>query len=649
MRHRAKLPAMRKSYPFLLFAFFAACSSQTETATSAQTARIDAKETGGLEAWIETVQKDPEISLQLSQIALPASDTGNSAWCNDPDIQSVIGRHNGKPVIDDIRAGWRLLNSPSSHGSSFSAPHLEEIATLMQTVSAAPEKKIFEWQPQDRAMLATALKQTGFSFQSADAGKQLVNLLQSKDCGRILPRYCEYAQTTKENHAESLRNAQKLDALMVCDITAWARELRLNYPQNDYRYDRARKYLSEDAILSVRKQVFVEDIYKNGVEKAMARLEPPDAQYRLLREARKIYLDAMEAGGWPSIDAPKNPTEAKIGKSYPYVPQLKARLAAEGYRIKDEGNDIFDQTLNDAVVLYRDLHQLSPKKVIDGVLFKNLAVSPEDRLATIDLALQKYRESAIGSLYYYVKVNIPDFYMEVWRDGTRLMRHRIVVGNNKQQLDPETKKPVPDPETLYPIYPNRTPIQTSKINEVILNPYWNVPARIRIEELEPHLTENPNYYAENNYEEVNVGDPKLYYVRELPNPKNSLGKVKFMFPNPHNVYLHDTPAKAVFKLPTRALSHGCMRVQDPLDFAELLLKEDGQWNQKKFDEILNADPPEQTPVDLKHPVDVDVVYINARVDDQGPVAFLSDVYQYDAVRTGKIIPKKLPRPKDWKK
>ena len=89
-----------------------------------------------------------------------------------------------------------------------------------------------------------------------------------------------------------------------------------------------------------------------------------------------------------------------------------------------------------------------------------------------------------------------------------------------------------------------------------------------------------------------------------------------------------------------------MRVQDPLKFAELLLTYDGQWDKKKVDEILHADPPEQTPIDLKHPVDIDVVYINARVDDSGVVAFLSDAYEYDAIRLGKVVPKKLPRPKN---
>ena len=118
-----------------------------------------------------------------------------------------------------------------------------------------------------------------------------------------------------------------------------------------------------------------------------------------------------------------------------------------------------------------------------------------------------------------------------------------------------------------------------------------------------------------------------------------------MFPNPHNTYLHDTPHKAVFKLPTRALSHGCMRVQNPLDLARLILENDGQWDARKVKEILEAEMPEQVSIMLKHPVDVDVVYLNARVDDSGVCAFLSDVYQYDAVRMGKVQLKKLP--KSW--
>lgn len=642
-------------YALCLAGLAMGCSGHAETATESTTSGIEVKDgkKDEIAQWVTAVRSDPEVLASLNAPLRGESGAGASSACEDGVVRSVLERRgslvSGK--AGEIATGIEILRAVPETGSAYVPPHLSEIETLASEVQGGGASEAFEWTDEDRDTLVKNLRSVGFSVGSDDAAARasLVAMLKGPECAKILPRYCAYVSERRDGQAAYQEKAARLDALLACDLAGWAGELRLNYPQNDYKFDRFRKYVSDEAITDIRKEVFLEDVARRGVSKAFASIEPPDGQYRALLEARKLYVAARDSGGWPKIEVPSKVDEAKVGKSYAYVPSLRKRLQAEGYNISDVESDVMDQPLVDAVLLYRDVHQLSPKKVIDSVLFKNMAVPPETRLETIDLTLQRYREAAIGSLNYYVKVNVPDFHVEVWKDGERQARHRIVVGNDKLQLDPVTKKPVPDPETLYPLHPNRTPLQTSKINEVIYQPYWNVPARIRIEELEPKLAENPNYYAEHNYEEVNVGDPKLYYVRELPNPKNSLGKVKLMFPNPHNTYLHDTPAKAVFSQPLRAMSHGCMRVQNPLDLAELILKNDGQWNKSYVDGILRADPAEQVTIELKHPVDVDVVYFNARVDDSGVVAFLSDVYQYDAVRLGKVELKRLPRPKDWPK
>ncbi len=637
----------------LLIPLFVGCAGHTETATESTASGINARD-NALLSWITEMQKDPEVLSDLSNLS-QAGGIGEQmaeSLCDDKAVTAALKERNYQPVVvqggrNDADRGIEILRGIAKTGSTFVPPHLGEIEKLAKEYGDSGGGAQFRWLPEDAPVLEKNLRVRGFE-PTGDGQKDknvLTALLKGDSCRDILPRYCDFISKSRADASGQLDAAGRLDVLLTCDLTKWAAELRLNYPQNDYKFDRFRKYVSDDEIVSVRKHVFIEDMARRGVQKAFDYIEPADPQYQALIKARQIYADAVAAGGWPKVDAPSKIDEAGVGKKYAYVPSLRKRLQAEGYSISDVDSDVMDQALVDTIILYRDVHQLSTKKVVDSVLFKNLAVGPEVRLETIDLTLQRYREQAIGSLGYYVKVNVPDFYVEVWKDGQRQARHRIVVGNDKVQLDPVTKRQVPDPETLYPLHPNRTPIQTSKINEIIYQPYWNVPARIRIEELEPKLAQNPNYYVENNYEEVNVGDPKLYYVRELPNPKNSLGKVKFMFPNPHNTYLHDTPAKAVFKNPVRAMSHGCMRVQNPLDLAELLLKNDGQWDAQKVHGILNADPAEQVTIELKHPVDVDVVYFNARVDDSGVVAFLSDVYQYDAIRLGKVVLKKLPRPK----
>ena len=638
-------------YGLLLFAICAACSGHTENATESTTSSIHAKD-DTLSRWLLQVRDNPDIINALNEIPANGNiDESALDACSDSDVKAALAERGYTPVIiqnarDDSAAGLQILKQIPDTGSKFVPANLDEIEKLVQNHAQPGNAQAFSWNENDFNALDKNLRQIDFDASvAADANDAFVQLLKGDKCEQVLPRYCQYVKDTQNAQTNSSKDSSRLDILLTCELTKWAGELRLNYPKNDYKFDRFRPFVDDKTIVSIRKKAFIDDMAKRGAEAAFATIAPPHPQYLALIKSRKTYLDAIAAGGWPAVTAPAKIVDPVVGKSYTYVPDLKKRLRAENYDVDDLNSEVFDQKLLDAINLYRELHQLANKKVVDAVLFRNLAVSPQDRLDTIDLAIQKYRELAVGSLNYYVMVNIPDFHVEVWKDGKRDVRLRIVVGNDNLQRDPVTKKVMPDPETSYPWHPNRTPIQTSKINEIILNPYWNVPARIRIEELEPKLAQNPNYYAENNYEEVNVDNPKLYYVRELPNPKNSLGQVKFMFPNPHNTYLHDTPAKAAFKNPTRAMSHGCMRVQNPMQLAEYLLKNDGQWDRSKVHSILNAKPLEQVTYELKNPVDVDVVYINARVDDAGPVAFLSDVYQYDAVRTGKVVLHKLPNPK----
>ncbi|MCL2326849.1 MAG: L,D-transpeptidase family protein [Proteobacteria bacterium] len=641
---------MKHRFEWIMVLALAWGCSSPETSTEAA---VTPKEDSRLATWVTRIQQDADVLAALNDV--PATAPGMIerfvAECDDEAVREAYAARAFRPFLiqadrDDTQTALDVLNHIGAHGSDFVPAHLDTVVTLISEHEKNAKMPKFTWHDDDFDVVRSPRFKAVFDpawVDDAQSGKTFAALL--RDEPSLMPRYQAFLEEVSQ-HVESVSELDaRLDVLLTCDLTQWARVYRLNYPQNDYSLDRFRLYLSDEAVVGSRVRAFLDFLGVQGVQSAFEILAPKDGQYALLMGARRIYTDAIAAGGWPGVEHTKNAGDPVIGKAYPYVPSLRVRLQAEGYAVGDVHSDIFDETIRDAVLLYRDTHQLSDKKLIDIVLFRNLTVGPEQRLETIDLTLQRYRESALGSVDYYVKVNIPDFHGEVWRSGKLLRRFRIVVGNNDIQKDPVTKKPVPDPDTLYPLYPNRTPLQTSKLNEIIYQPYWNVPARIRIEELEPKLAANPNYYIENNYEEVNVGNPRLYYVRELPNPKNSLGKVKFMYPNPHATFLHDTPAKALFRNPVRAYSHGCMRVQDPLELAKLLLEQDGQWNEAKVDAILSARPGVETSIYLNRPVDIDIVYLNARVDDSGVVAFLSDIYSYDAVRLGKIELKKLPRPK----
>ncbi len=641
---------MMKRVSVVLALLLAGCSSAPENAgESVENVPVD----DTLKPWIAQFLQDKDVLDVLNRVDLAGTAKFDDVVeaCGDAALLDAWKARQGAPILDtkqEVDHAIAILQNIPNTGSKYVPQNLERIVELAQNYTDSAVSN-FAWTEADRDTLAQNLQKRGYSPQTMTyevACDQIVAALKGDDCNAILGRYCTWVSDKQKADASRASVQGELNARMACDLVGWARALRLDYPQNDYTFDVFRQYMSDQSIADIRVKHFVEELAKSGPDKAFARISPPDEQYEKLIAARKIYLDAIEAGGWPKVENVPNKLVAQVGKAYAWAPGLKQRLIAEGYTVGDPESDIFDEQTRAGVELYREMHQLNTKNLVDQTLIKNMAVPPETRLENIDLTIQRYREAAVGSLPYYVKVNVPDFYGEVWKDGQRIRRFKIVAGNNKVEKDPETNKIVPD-ENLYPLHPNRTPLQTSKINEVIYLPYWNVPARIRQQELEPKLAENPNYYAENNYEEVNVGDPKLYYVRELPNPKNSLGKVKMMFPNPHNTYLHDTPAKAAFNNPTRALSHGCMRVQDPLELAKLLLVNDGQWDERKVNAILNADPPVEEHIYLNHPVDVDVVYLNNRVDDTGVVAFLSDVYEYDAVRLGRVKLQKLPRPKDW--
>lgn len=537
-----------------------------------------------------------------------------------------------QPSADYSQEALGILASIQSHGADFRPKHQEEIDALVAQKSARVQESSPVWsmQKSDVDSLTAALKAHNFALSQTAPKEALSALLEGEQCEAYWPRYCAFKAEQAEAHKADMAQEARLEVLLGCDLLAWASVLRLGYGQNTYRFDPWRALLEEQSVKRIRERVFLSELATNGPRHAFGRIQPRDAQYRALREARSVYLEAMAKGGWVSIDAPKKMPAHKLGQSYPYINDIRKRLAEEKYLIGELDSDVYDEHLESAVALYRELHQLSPKKSIDSTLIRNMAVPPEARLESIDKTLQRYRESPLGELDYYVFVNVPDFFAELWRNGRRLHRFRVVVGNNTMKKDPITNKPMRDPVTKEIIFPNRTPLISAKLNEIIYNPYWNVPARIRMEELEPKLLENPNYYAENFFEEVNVDDPRLYYVRELPNPNNSLGKVKFMFPNDHDVYLHDTPAKSIFKNPTRAYSHGCVRVQDPLDLAQILLQEDGTWDEAAVRSVLTQEPLTQTSFFLERPVDVVISYFDTRVDDTGIVAFLSDVYGYDA-------------------
>jgi murein L,D-transpeptidase YcbB/YkuD len=408
------------------------------------------------------------------------------------------------------------------------------------------------------------------------------------------------------------------------------------------------------------------------VDQAMRKAIPPYRQYRRLVGAFQRYRPIVERGGWPEL--PGSALELEVGDVSRDVRVLKERLRVEGYwnptgeeedgevvsfaaaaaaasssevveegaaatpgppnRDEREHSMVFDERLEEAVTAYQKTHQLWEHGSVTPETLRSLNKPAAQRWNQIRLALQRWRESNIGADSHYIHVNIPDFHAEVWRDGDRKMRIRAIVGQATEKENEETGEVR---------YPRATPIFSDELDYLVLNPYWNVPESIRENELKPKLEENPDYYEEEGFEVV-VDDNGYEFVRQKPGPDNALGKVKFLFPNSHSVYMHDTPTESLFDKPRRAYSHGCIRLQKPLELMHYLLDLDGRWTgeerKKQLEEWFSKDTEKW--LSLRKSVPVHLEYYVVRVGDKGHANFLSDLYGHDAPRIT-AIEKRLSR------
>ncbi|RAL23100.1 hypothetical protein DL240_09445 [Lujinxingia litoralis] len=281
--------------------------------------------------------------------------------------------------------------------------------------------------------------------------------------------------------------------------------------------------------------------------------------------------------------------------------------------------DVVDAALIEAMRLYRQTHQFQERGEPTAGVWRSLNVSAERRLAQMELTLGRWRESQMDGDEDFVFVNIPDFHAEVFVEGERQMRFRVVVGNNKRVCDSESGRWK---------YPNATPVQWAPMEHMILNPSWYVPPRLVRESLAPKAARNPNYYEEKGYEVLQLGSGEA--VRQKPGPDNALGVAKFIFPNEQNIYLHDTPQKHYFDYPVRGFSSGCVRVHQPVELARFLAEYQGR-EELNVDELIDSGRTRK--IDFERQLPVFIEYYTVWIDEAGHANFLADIYRHDARRS----------------
>jgi murein L,D-transpeptidase YcbB/YkuD len=325
------------------------------------------------------------------------------------------------------------------------------------------------------------------------------------------------------------------------------------------------------------------------------------SQYYNLKKGLEKYRRIQKKGGWGTIKFDEGIKQLKKGDSSAVVSQVRKRLYTEGYLKDDSDKNIFDDELAEAVNNYEKTHNREPNSTISQQLIDELNVPVEERIKTISVNMERCRwvSPEINDAKEYIAVNIPSYKLRYVRDGEIVLNSKVVVG-----------------KVL-----NKTVVFSGDMSYLVFSPYWNVPKSILENEIKPAIKKNPDYLAQHNMEwNGNM-------VRQKPGGKNSLGLVKFMFPNSNNIYLHDTPAKSLFNKDDRAFSHGCVRVEKARDLAVAITKKDGNWTESKVDAAMNAGS--EKVYRLKNKIPVYIVYFTAWADENGNVAFFDDIYKRD--------------------
>jgi murein L,D-transpeptidase YcbB/YkuD len=296
----------------------------------------------------------------------------------------------------------------------------------------------------------------------------------------------------------------------------------------------------------------------------------------------------------------------KKGASSPAIVTLKKYLAITGDLPGNDTSALFNDTLAEGITHIQQRFGMAPTGTLSKDLVKEMNVPVRDRIEQLLINLGRMRWMPSQPNGTLIIVNIPEFTLHVLENGQKAFDMNVVVGKE-----------------------GHTTMQfTGTMNQVVFAPYWNIPPRIVTNEILPEIEKDKNYLEKNEME--NQGDKDgdgIPDIRQLPGDKNSLGKVKFLFPNSFDIYLHDTPAKSLFSKDKRAYSHGCIRLANAQQMAEYLLRNDPDWNPEKIVEAMNAK--EQKVVKLKNKAEVFITYYTAWVDDEGRLNFRQDVYEHD--------------------
>jgi len=361
----------------------------------------------------------------------------------------------------------------------------------------------------------------------------------------------------------------------------------------------------------------------NQIKEVLNKLKPSHPGYTGLGRMLIHYRRIMQNGGWPHL---VSGSSLKKGDQGDRVEELRKRMLFfdDSKFVAEKNDQIFDKQLDEVVRSFQKKHGLKSDGIVGPKTRAALNVPAKIRARQIELNMERWRWIPRNLGQRYILVNIADFKLSLIENGETVMDMRVVVGRTYR----------------------RTPVFSSKMKYLVLNPFWNVPMSIAVKDILPKLRENHNYLSLQNmalYANWQNGAPPIdpesidwskvnrrsfrYKLVQKPGVQNALGRLKFMFPNKFSVYLHDTPSKELFQKNIRSFSSGCIRAEKPIELAAYLLKDGSNWTKEKIMAAINHG--KNRSIGIPKPLNVHLLYWTAWVDKAGEIHFRDDIYDRD--------------------
>lgn len=418
-----------------------------------------------------------------------------------------------------------------------------------------------------------------------------------------------YIKAEKENSPLKENHEEELEILLTTTFFKYSKKVYGGISKNPYELDwfipRKKKNY----------QVLLDSLVTS--DKGEKILEPVNHYYIKLKEKLREYRKIAENGGFPVIISPKK--TLSVSERDSCLINIKQHLFLTGDLKVNDKTIMYSNLLEKAVMNFQHRMGLTENGKLNTQTLVELSKPIEFRIKQMMINLERLRWVPVEMEKEFLIVNIPEFKLHIIENDKTVWTTNVVVGKNAKQ----------------------TSIFKGNISQIILNPYWNIPTSIIRDEIVPKLKKDPNYLATNNMQVLSgnkIIDPSTinwnkykknipFDIRQKPGLDNALGKMKFLFPNNFNIYLHDTPSKSLFNESKRDFSHGCIRVENPKKLVYYFLRKDANWSPEKVDSILKTN--EKFDIEIKPSVPVYIVYFTSWVDNSGQLNFRNDIYKLD--------------------